>query len=112
MSRNQRDRAHWAKRKKEIDQWALMIPQCHDPQQEGERRLVEVIFRKNSGPASDEDNMVARCKVILDALTRRGWIADDSPKWISLEVREERGPTTTIIGVSEEEKKPWREVAT
>lgn len=100
MSRNTRDRTHWAKRAKELNDWTLLIPECHDPQQSGERRRVEVIFRKNAGPKSDVDNMYGRCKVICDALTRRGWIRDDSPTWIDLQVREERGETATIIAVS------------
>lgn len=92
MSRNARDRAHWAERKKELDDWTLLIPNCQEDlrQKKGdERRMVEIVFRKSRGPLSDPDNLHARCKVPLDALVKRGWILDDSPKHIVLKVREE-----------------------
>lgn len=104
-TRNQRDRMHWAARKRELDDWTLMIPMCVESnrQRNGERRLVEVVFSKMRGPESDPDNLTARCKVPLDALTRRGWIRDDSPKWIDLSVREEvrADSRQTLIAVSE-----------
>ena len=105
MSRNQRDRAHWAKRYRELADWELMLPQCHQPQQDGEVRHVAVVFCKRSGPASDEDNLYGRLKVILDSLQKRKWIKDDSPRWITIEVSEERGRTGTVVTVFGDESK-------
>lgn len=106
MSRNARDRAHWSARKKELDDWTLLIPQASKANKHTEddkRRLVEIVFCKMRGPMSDPDNLYARAKVPLDALTRRGWIRDDGPQHIELRVREEvtgkKGQT--IIAVSE-----------
>lgn len=94
MNRNQRDRAHWAKRNRELNDWVLVLPQNHQPQPEGERRRVTITFYKRAGVTSDPDNLVARCKVPLDALVKRGWIADDSPKWIELVAGEARAAST------------------
>lgn len=104
MSRNARDRAHWAERARELDDWKLLIPNCeaaHKQRKGDPRRLVEIVFRKARGPLSDPDNLHARCKVPLDALVHRGWILDDSPKHIVLQVREEvtgkRGSTHIAV---------------
>lgn len=106
MTRNQRDRAHWAKRRKELEDWTYMIPiAAPDNMQRKEDgpRLVEIVFCKTRGPLSDTDNLYARCKVILDAMQRRGWLYDDSPRYCTLEVREDNRHTEaqTIIAVSE-----------
>jgi hypothetical protein len=105
MTNNQRERAHWAKLAKEKDDWTLLIPLCAEAnrQQEGERRMVEIVFCKTRGPESDSDNLHARCKSILDALVRRGWMIDDSPKYIDLRVSEttRAASTQTVIAVSE-----------
>lgn len=104
MSRNARDRAHWAERSRELADWTLLIPMCAEEfRQTNTRRRVEIVFRKARGPLSDPDNLTARAKVPLDALVRRKWLTDDSPKYLKLIVREEvtgkRGQT--IIAVSE-----------
>ncbi len=105
MSRNTRDRVHWSQRHKELSDWTLQIPMCEESsrQKEGERRMVEIVFRKARGPLQDKDNLWARAKVPLDAIKNRGWITDDSPTHIELLVREEvtgkRGQT--IIAISE-----------
>lgn len=113
MSRNARDRAHWAERKRELDDWTLLIPNCqkdHRQRKGDKRRLVEIVFRKSRGPLSDPDNLVARAKVPLDALVKRGWILDDSPEHIELRVREEvtgkKGQT--VIAVSQVKSPPTR----
>lgn len=120
MTNNQRERAHWSTLKKEKDDWTLLIPLCAEAnrQQEGERRMVEIVFCKTKGPESDPDNLHARCKSILDALVRRGWMIDDSPKYIDLRVSETTRArrTATVIAVSDtseesiDEKRPWKEV--
>ena len=116
MSNNQRERAHWGALKREKDDWTLMIPMCVEAnrQRPTERRMVEVVFCKRRGPESDPDNLAARCKTILDALTRRHWIADDSPAHIDLVVREDTRAkrSQTVIAVTEcaDEQRPWKEV--
>ena len=106
MSRNERDRAHWAKRRKELEDWCYLIPMAHAPNKhmKGEpKRMVEILFCKKRGPMSDPDNLVGRVKVILDALQRRGWLYDDNPTYCQLEVREDNRAdnTQTVIAVSE-----------
>lgn len=109
MTPNQRERAHWAKLKREKDDFTLMTPMCPiEGQQEkgGPRRLVEVVFRKPRSKRSvDPDALAFRCKSICDALQRRGWIADDDDLHIELVVREEpfdgHAKSHTIVAVSE-----------
>lgn len=106
MTANERERAHWRKLKREKDEWTLLIPLAsvknkqtrNDPQ-----RLVEVVFCKTRGPESDPDGLPYRCKSIMDALVRRGWLFDDSPRYARLIVREEtRAPQKqTTIAVTE-----------
>lgn len=106
MTRNQRDRAHWARRSKELGDWTLMLPMATFENHQGEddpQRLIEIVFSKTRGPESDIDNLYGRCKVILDALQRRGWLYDDAPRYCALKPREEtRAPQTqTTIAISE-----------
>lgn len=103
---NERERKHWRALAREKDEWTLLIPLAAEvnKQQEGDPpRLVEVVFSKTRGPESDPDGLPFRAKSILDALVRRGWLRDDSPKWCKLEVREEtRAPARqTTIAISE-----------
>lgn len=107
-SRNRRDRMHWAQRKRELDDWQMMIPNCPEAQRQklgGPPRNVEIVFRKSRGVRSDSDNLYGRCKVPLDALVRRGWLYDDAPAYCQLSVREEigDGSAATHIAVSETE---------
>lgn len=91
MTANERERSHWGALKREKDDWTLMIRNCPQATRQlpgGDMRLVEVVFQKTRGPLSDKDNLHFRCKSILDALTRRGWILDDSPLHIELKVSE------------------------
>jgi hypothetical protein len=106
MSRNERDRKHYMVRARELSDWTLMVPlaaEINMQQETDPPRLVEIVFSKTRGPESDIDNLFGRCKVPLDALVRRGWLRDDSPKWCRLEVREEtRAPARqTTIAISE-----------
>jgi len=98
LSRNARDRAHWAKRKKEKQVILDMIGTAPAAARQVEgRRQVTIVFAKNAGPLSDSDNCTARLKDILDALVLAGWLADDAPRWCAVEASEERGPKGTTI---------------
>jgi hypothetical protein len=44
---------------------------------------------------------LAADKLILDQLKRHGWLVDDSPKWLELEVNPEVGDPQTIIEIIE-----------
>lgn len=105
MTRNERDRAHWGSRRRELNDWVLLVSTCPEAtrQKPGDpKRLVEIVFHKKRPPLSDDDNRVSRCKVPLDAIVRRGWLVDDSPEFCKLEAREEIGQhTQTVIAISE-----------
>lgn len=103
---NERERKHWRALAREKDEWTLLIPmasEVNQQQETGPQRLVEVVFSKTRGPESDPDGRPYRCKSILDALVRRGWLWDDAPAFCKLEVREEtRAPQRqTTIAISE-----------
>lgn len=103
-TRNQRDRMNRWARSSERDDWRLLIPQCplHERQAADPRRHVTITFTKTRGPLSDPDNLVARGKVVLDALVFRHWLIDDSPRYITLEVVEGIGVELgTAIEISE-----------
>lgn len=59
------------------------------------RRLEIITSRKRR---LDPDNAVASLKPVIDALKRAGWIRNDSPKWLELEVSQDVGlPRTRIL---------------
>lgn len=45
---------------------------------------------------------LAADKLILDNCKKLGWLVDDSPKWMTLEVNPSVGDPQTIIEISEE----------
>lgn len=40
----------------------------------------------------DRDNLLGGCKPVIDAIKACGVIGDDSPKWLDLEVTQQRSP--------------------
>lgn len=62
----------------------------------GRVRLNISVYRWNR---QDPDNAVASVKPLIDALVERGWLSDDSPRWLELAVREEidRGEQRTEV---------------
>jgi hypothetical protein len=105
MTANERERSNRWDLAKEKNDWTLLIPLCAEKnqQKEGEMRVVQIMFCKKRGPRSDDDNLHFRCKSILDALVRRRWMIDDSPKYIILKVAETTNAraTQTIIAVTD-----------
>jgi hypothetical protein len=50
----------------------------------GEKATIEITFYVTKGPRDDEDNRLARCKGIIDALVRLGVLWDDSDEFLSI----------------------------
>lgn len=106
-SQNQLLRMHWAQRSRISGEWFLLIPNNPEANRSTQKMRVEFVFQKTRGPKSDPDNLVARVKIPLDALVRRGWITDDDPTHLDLHVSEviTGGKTPyTVIAVSEFEQ--------
>lgn len=66
---------------------------------EGRRRIKITI--RSKGMRDQANQYLAADKLLLDNLKSLGWIVDDSPKWIELEVAGETGAPRTIIEIGE-----------
>jgi hypothetical protein len=81
--------------------WILIAAKC--PQFNVLRDLgkVKLTITVTRGRQQDKDNMYASVKPVVDAIKYRGWLVDDSPKWLDLEVREiarrDQGLYKTVI---------------
>jgi hypothetical protein len=82
-------RLHWAARRREGAAWSAYLAAHAGPAPSGRplRARLSVVVRRRR--LQDPDNAVASLKPLLDALVRRGWLADDSGVHLELEVREE-----------------------
>jgi hypothetical protein len=79
-------RAHWKRRYKTTHtaglHIGLAIGQCKtDPPER-----LRVIVRMHRTRQVDDDNNVAICKPIFDAIKRLGWAKDDSPRFMEQKV--------------------------
>ena len=61
-----------------------------------EVRIVRVLTKRQK--EFDKDNLYAGCKVVLDSLTREGYIIDDNPNEIDLHVSQRRAQKGEIGG--------------
>jgi hypothetical protein len=99
---NQMLRSHWASQRREVTAWAIALRKVEwphgpwHPDRRGHRNdgglylpakvhLHILVLRRR---LQDPDNAVASVKPLLDALKREGWLVDDSPRWLLLEVEE------------------------
>lgn len=83
------NRSHWAvlgKRKKadEMMTWASAKQAGWQPVN-GKAKLT-IFFVYPRRYRIDADNLYSRCKGMIDAIVRGGWIKDDSTEWLDLTV--------------------------
>ena len=107
-SANRMLRAHWGVRRRDRWNWRKHVRAvCGKPPEKmrGRVRLDIVVSRRRR---QDPDNAYASVKPLLDVLVREGWLEDDSPECLSLEVTEctERrsGRQRTEVGWSRVDK--------
>ena len=93
-------RMHWATKKHHRDVWTALIRSARPANWKPVTGHVKIT--RQSYQEMDPDNLKAACKIPLDALTRAGVIVDDSPKHITLEAVWQRGPSQTIIEVTDQ----------
>jgi head-tail adaptor len=93
---NRLARAHWSERVKQLVSWKRTIHaliQGRDRQylmeNAKERRKMTVRITFQHRQEYDQDNMLAVCKLPLDALVRLGFLADDKPEFCDLHVAQE-----------------------
>ena len=87
-SRNKLDKQHWAVKRKSKQYYALFIRNQMRLKQikvaeKKKYKLVILSYRKKK---LDFDNLVGGCKQLIDALVDEGFIFDDSPDYIDLNV--------------------------
>ena len=92
-SRNVLDRQHWAIKRKDKKEYALLIRNQMRlnkiPLADKKKyRLVIISFRKKK---LDYDNLIGGCKHLIDALIDEKFIYDDSPDYIDLIVEQIMG---------------------
>jgi hypothetical protein len=106
-SPNQMRGAHWSRVKRERDTvgWAVLAgwAQAGRPRAHGRRAHVHVHLLA-PGVADDPDNRLARCKQLLDQLVACGALADDSERFMQVDVptRERARVGSCVVTISYE----------
>lgn len=95
ITRNERDRLHWAARRKERARWKSLIASVAGRAPRRKEKMVLCIYFSRPGRLQDPDNAQASAKDVIDALRSLGWIWDDSEKWLALTVIESPGEIGT-----------------
>lgn len=102
-SENEMLRMHFRQRKELKDIWYLHLYTSFfnsGIRKAKIKRVVRITVR--SKKERDRGNLWGPAdKMILDNLTRLGFIVDDSPKWIDVDVQGEVGEPRTVVEVSE-----------
>lgn len=103
-------RGHWAKRAKAAREarttvWGAVLHAQWRPVRRGmERdwfaryRLTITMTRKR---LLDDDNAYAICKSLVDGVVDTGIVADDSPRYLSIVVKQEKGEPSTRLELEE-----------
>lgn len=86
-SMNERERAHWATRSRELNDITRELGYLALEQgvpQATTRRFVRVTIHKSlrSRVTDDPANRDSRAKAVLDALVKLGYLRDDSDAWL------------------------------
>lgn len=91
-SANKMLRSHWAQRRKDKESWREHVQRACGQRKRrftGRVRLSILVYRQR---LQDPDNAYASVKNLLDALRNEGWLANDSPGLLSLNVTEQVEP--------------------
>ena len=92
-SRNILDKEHWAVKSRSKKEYCILIRNQMRlnkiPKAEKKKYEICIIsFRKRE---LDYDNLVGGCKHLIDALIHEGFIYDDAPDYINLNIRQIKG---------------------
>ena len=82
---------HWRSRMRERDRLHAAIDKAMGPYRFGDtqgKQRVRIVMHRIR--LQDPDNKVASVKYLIDALRRLGWLVDDTPEFLELEVEEYR----------------------
>lgn len=85
---------HWSQHHKHRRHWAMLVLVA-----KSEARIwavpllkrAKVIIERRGGRVMDQDNLVGGAKAIVDSLKDCGFIVDDKPKNVELDVRQYPG---------------------
>jgi len=82
-------RDHWAARKRDLESWKWhVLGAAGNRSRLAKRTRVLLKITVYRARLQDPDNAVGSVKPLVDALTRLGWMVDDSVEWLTLEVNE------------------------
>lgn len=102
-SANEFMRTHFRKRKELAEVWYALLYSAffHEgiTRAKGKRSVVITVVSKHE--RDHQNNYLAADKLILDNLTRLGWLVDDSPEWLTLTLYSATGTPRTGIEVRE-----------
>ena len=97
-SRNAVDKWHWAKKQKLKREYQFMIrSEMNDKQIKGTCEKCSIKITCGVKRLMDIDNLIAGLKQFIDALCIERYIHDDSPKWLELEVKQEKSKEYKIL---------------
>lgn len=84
-------RMHWTKRRIYFAEWVWKVKVGLDGGEAPGIQRGEIWIHQYRTRLLDEDNLVASCKPVIDALRKCNIIVDDSPDRFSLRVTQEKG---------------------
>ena len=83
---------HWRKLQGERGGWRTLVAAiCGKPEEPVTFRVrlrLDCVRQR----LLDPDNLVGSVKPVIDALKRQGWLQDDTPALLKLEVAQQKGP--------------------
>ena len=97
---------HWTQRHRRRTHWAWLVRcarmdagvasrECAAPR--GSQELIRVVVDRWGKRELDQDNFIAGCKELMDALVAEGLLEDDSPAHVAVTYRQHFGAPRTLI---------------
>tara|TARA_Y100001973_G_C4906376_1_gene189704 strand:- start:103 stop:453 length:351 start_codon:yes stop_codon:yes gene_type:complete len=97
-SRNAVDKWHWAKKQRLKKEYQFLIrSEMNRNKIKGTCEKCSIKITCGVKRLMDIDNLIAGLKQFIDALCIERYIHDDSPKWLELQVKQEKSKQYKII---------------
>ena len=98
VTQNEYLRLHWAKRARVNKDWQHLVSLFFPKRESVVMTKAKMQIEQHRHGLQDPDNRVAACKPLIDAIVRAGFLKDDSPNWLELDVIERK------VGRSEDKR--------
>ena len=97
-SRNAVDQWHWAKKQRLKHKYQILIRnEMRVKEVKGTCEKCSIKITCGVKRLMDIDNLIAGLKQFIDALAIERYIHDDSPRWLELEVKQEKSKEYKIL---------------